>query len=510
MTPRLSAVKISEKTLARLAKRNNFVLTKEERRVFCSTIRGLLSSYDRLDALSGSTQKQLKINGYLPSRAENPYNAWAWKCSIRFGNRRLKNKKLIGKKIAIKDNILVANLPLRNGSQMFEGYVPSINATIVSRILQSGGEVAGKSTCENLCTSGGSHTSYPRPVNNPHDPDYMAGGSSSGSAALLASREVDMAIGGDQAGSIRIPSSWCGVYGLKPTLGLVPFTGVLGMESVLDYVGPMANNVEDLALLLEVIAGRDEQDPRQLNAPDNVPRYSEMLRCDRRKKLRIALIREGFGWEKISEQVVDKKVRDAAFSFQDMGEKVNEVSIPIHRDAIHVWSALCTEGIWSNVVRPHGLEHHWCGVYDVNLIENWSRALKSKGNKLAETAKMIGILGDYIADRFEGKQYALAHNLRNKIIQSYDNVLNDYDLLVMPTTPQRAQLLKGRRNLEWSIKASMNNLQNTCAFDVSGHPALSVPCGFVDGLPVGMMLIGRYYDETTILRAALTFERKES
>jgi amidase len=504
-----------------IAKDNNFSLTREELHVFTRHIEGMLESYDRLDKLAKNQSHRpiRNLTGRAPSKKENPFGAWAWKCSIKASSSKggLSSRKLQGKRIAIKDSVLVAGVPLRNGSSMLRNFVPSVDATIVTRILQNGGEIVGKSTCEDLCTSGGSHTSYPQPVRNPHNQKYMAGGSSSGSAALLAAGEVDMAIGGDQAGSIRIPSSWCGVYGLKPTFGLVPYSGILGMEPVLDHVGPMASNVRDLALLLEVMAGRDGHDPRQLKTPEILPSYLTELRKaqsdGKRKKVNIALIKEGFGWPKVSESDVDSCVRDSAYKLEEVGARVREISLPMHRDAIHIWAALCQDGLWNYVVRNRGIEHLWNGMFDVNLIQEWSRALRTRGDQLSETAKLTGIVGNYVATKWNGKYYALAHNLRHNLIRKYSRVLEEYDVLALPTTPQKAQPLKtgwskkNEKNLEWSISASMSNLHNTCAFDVSGHPALNIPCGFVSGLPVGMMLVGRHYDEGTLLSTAERFEK---
>src|SRR5881398_357871 len=152
---------------------------------------------------------------------------------------------------------------MMNGSSVLEGYVPEFDATIVTRILDAGGDIVGKAVCEHLCFSGGSHTSDTGPVFNPHDPTRSAGGSSSGSAALVVAGECDMAIGGDQGGSIRIPSSWCGAYGFKATYGLVPYTGVFPIELTLDHTGPIAATISDVALLLDAIAGEDGLDPRQ-------------------------------------------------------------------------------------------------------------------------------------------------------------------------------------------------------------------------------------------------------
>ncbi len=164
---------------------------------------------------------------------------------------------------------------MMNGASTLEGYVPDVDATIVTRILDAGGTILGKSVCEYFCFSGGSHTSSSGPVHNPRRQGYSAGGSSSGSAALLAAGEVDLAIGGDQGGSIRIPAAYCGIYGMKPTHGLVPYTGVMPIELTIDHTGPMSATVADNALLLEVFAGPDGLDPRQQGAPAEA--YTEAL-----------------------------------------------------------------------------------------------------------------------------------------------------------------------------------------------------------------------------------------
>ena len=492
--------------LQRFAKLNHFTLSQDELEVFTKTISGALNSYDRLEQIHHKISGReigKRRRGHFPSKRENPLGAWAWKCSIV--EKTATGRKLVSKKIAVKDNVLVRGIPLRDGSRLFNNFTPSLDATIITRILGEGGEIVGKSTCEDLCVSGGSHTSYPSPVRNPRNPKFMAGGSSSGSAALLAAREVDLAIGADQAGSIRIPSSWCGVFGLKPTHGLVPYTGILGMDPVIDHTGPMANTVYDVALLLEVIAGRDGFDSRQINTPESIPQYTRNLRSGI-GGLKVAVVKEGFSWDGVSEEDVDAKVRESAESFKKLGANVKEISIPMHRDGVHIWTGYVMERMWKNMVRPNGHNHSWSGWFDDNLQEVWSRSVKQNGNKLAETAKLIALVGNYLSDEMNGKYYGIARNLRQKLIQVYDKVFENTDLLLMPTTPQKARHLE-KMNLQESIAATVINLHNTCAFNVTGHPALNVPCGVSKGLPVGLMLVGRYFDEPTILRAAYAFER---
>ena len=240
--------------------------------------------------------------GYRPSPDENELNAWYWRCSIKGGRGEC---QLAGKRVAIKDNTCVAGVPMMNGATVLEGFDPDIDATVVTRILEAGGEIVGKAVCEYLCFSGGSRTSDTGPVRNPHDPTRSSGGSSSGSAALVVAGECDMAIGGDQGGWIRIPSSWCGAYGLKPTYGLVPYTGAMAIERTLDHLGPIAATVVDVALLLQAIAGADGYDARQVDI--SVDDYLGTLDAGV-VGLRIGIVEEGFGWPS-SEVDVDECVR---------------------------------------------------------------------------------------------------------------------------------------------------------------------------------------------------------
>ena len=214
-------------------------LTLDDAHSFTRLMAGLKASYDRLDELVEPSLpvKYPRAPGSQPQAAENPYNAWTFKTEIVGAS----GGNLAGKRVAIKDNICVAGVPMMNGSRVLEGYVPEIDATVVTRILDAGGTIVGKTVCEDLCFSGGSHTSKPLPVLNPRKPTHSAGGSSSGSAVVLAIGEADMALGGDQGGSIRMPACWCGIYGLKATHGLVPYTGVFPIE--LDS-GPLRSDGE--------------------------------------------------------------------------------------------------------------------------------------------------------------------------------------------------------------------------------------------------------------------------
>src|SRR3954454_17179671 len=274
----------------------NFDLSDADVESFLGLMKGALTSYDSLDHLvePAPEVRYPRAGGYRREPEDNPLGAWYYRCSIAGAQEGL----LSGKRVVIKDNVCVAGVPMMNGTAVLEGHVPETDASVVTRILDAGANIIGKAVCESLCFSGGSHTSDTGPVLNPHDHSRSAGGSSSGSAALVASGECDMAIGGDQGGSIRIPSCWCGTYGLKPTHGLVPYTGAFPIELTLDHLGPIAATVADVALLLTAVAGEDGFDPRQKDV--RVGDYEGALNGNA-QGLRIGVVAEGFGWPDLSE-----------------------------------------------------------------------------------------------------------------------------------------------------------------------------------------------------------------
>lgn len=200
--------------LAAVGKQLGMSLSDDDVKFFLETMTGSVAAYNLLESMPDHLPavKYPRTRGYRPEGDENKYNAWYYKSEIKGAP----SGKLAGKQVALKDNVCLAGVPMMNGASTLEGYVPDVDATIVTRILDAGGTIAGKAHCEYFCFSGGSHTSAAGPVQNPRKMGYSAGGSSSGSAALVAAGEVPMAIGGDQGGSIRIPSAYCGVYGMKP------------------------------------------------------------------------------------------------------------------------------------------------------------------------------------------------------------------------------------------------------------------------------------------------------
>jgi len=476
-------------------------MSDERVQEFLDVMQGTLDAYDIVDALPDYLPPVLypRTSGYRPTPDENPMNAWYVKTEIKGAPRG----PLLGRTIALKDNVCLAGVPMMNGASTLKGYTPDIDATIVTRLLDAGATIVGKAHCEYFCLSGGSHTNATGAVHNPHKHGYSAGGSSSGSGALVGAGLVDMAIGGDQGGSIRMPASFCGVYGMKPTHGLVPYSGIMPIETTIDHTGPMTQTVMDNALMLEVIAGPDGLDPRQYDV--STDKYTASVSRGV-SGLRIGVVKEGFGHPQ-SEEDVDASVRAGAEMFRRLGAMVDEISIPWHLHGPAIWTPIGLEGLTNQMMLGNGFGTGWEGLYTTSLLDyhsNW----RSRADELSDTLKISMFVGQYHLKHTRGRYYAKAQNLSRQLREEYNKVLASYDLLLMPTTPMKATPLPpADAPLALWTQRAFEMLPNTSPFDVTGHPAMSIPCGMSDGLPIGLQLVGRRYEESTIYRAAGAFEQ---
>jgi len=476
-------------------------LTDADVQSYLGLIKPNIDAYNVVDAMPDNLPavKYPRTRGWFPAAEENKHNAWYVKCSIKGAD----SGPLKGKKVAVKDNVMVAGVPMMNGNSILEGYVPDMDAVVVQRLLDAGAEIVGKTHCESYCISGGSHTGAKGPVHNPHKMGYSAGGSSSGSGVVVSLGEVPMALGGDQGGSIRMPAGWCGIYGMKPTHGLVPYTGIMPIEVYVDHTGPMTATVEDNALMLEAIAGPDGVDPRQY-AP-KVHKYTQALGTGV-KGMKIAIVKEGFGRPE-SERAVDEKVRQGAELLKKLGATVEEVSIPMHLLGPAMWTPIGVEGITQTMMFGDGYGLSRQDLYVTSLIDKL-HGWQLRANELSETTKVLTTLGAYIKKYHGTHYYGKAVNLSRKLTEAYDAVLKQYDLLLMPTLPMKAQPLPpADAPREQYFQRALEMLGNTCPFDITHHPAMTLPCGMVDGLPAALMLVGRHFDEPTIYRAAHAFEQ---
>jgi amidase len=489
-------------TLERLASQFGFVLTPESAEAFIELADVSLAAYELVDReWAGRAPITAARHWRRATADENPFGAWGAIADIR----EAQTGALAGKRVVIKNNVSVAGLPMADGSRLLEDYVADEDATVVRRILDAGGTIIGTAVCEDLCVSGASHTCATGPVSNPWNPAHSSGGSSSGCAVLVATGVADMAIGGDQGGSIRVPAAWSGLVGLKPTHGLVPYTGAFPIELTHDHLGPMAMTVTDVALLLSVIAGADGLDPRQITQPQ--PREFGDGIDGGVAGLRIGLLEEGFGRE-VGQSAVDDRVREAASTLAAAGAELVQVSIPEHREiAPAVWSVILTDGLVRQMLLGNGYGMNWRGRYSPSVIQAFAAARHTRFDDVSPAVQFAAVMGQYAAERFDGRHYAQAQNLALDLRAAYDEALRDVDLLCLPTSPMTATRTPAPdASIAEYIRSTFDMMENTAPFDTTGHPAISVPAGLVDGLPVGMMLVGKHFDESTILRAALSYE----
>ncbi|EAU46833.1 amidase [Salipiger bermudensis] len=491
----------NEEQLAEVAARMGFSLSPADVKSFQGLMQGYVDAYNKVDLMVDPLPEvgYPRSMGVQPPKEENELNAWYVKSTVEGAPEG----KLKGKTVALKDNVMLAGVQMMNGSSTLEGYVPNVDATIVTRMLDAGATILGKAHCECFCMSGGSHTSALGPVCNPNDPTKSAGGSSSGSAALVAKGEVDLAIGGDQGGSIRMPSAFCGTVGMKPTHGLVPYTGIVPIEITIDHAGPITSSVADNALMLEVLAGPDGYDSRQIDV--SVSDYTEALGKPV-KGMKVALLKEGFGHPQ-SETEVDEKVRAAAKKLEELGVIVEEVSIPMHLDGLDIWTPIGLQGLTQTMMLGDGYGTSRPDLYVTSFMD-FHRGWRERADELSETLKLGMLFAQFADDQYGKRFYGKAFNIVKTLRAAYDAVLADYDAILMPTVPIIATPIPGPdASREEIVQRAFEMLPNTAPFDITHHPALSVPCGKVGDLPVGMMLVGKMWDEATLYTLGDAFEK---
>ena len=444
--------------------------------------------------------------GWKPSPTEDPLNAWMWRCNIPGDAEGI----LAGKTVSYKDHIAVAGAPMSFGSFALDGFTPDFDATVVTRVLEAGGTVIGKNVMNGLSGgfgTGGGLGDYGRPL-NPHNAEHVTGGSSSGSAAAVAADQVDISFGGDQGGSIRIPAAFCGTLGLKPTFGLVSHFGIgFGSDQSIDYTGPLARTVEDLAAALQATAGYDAYDPRQTRS---VPEDLEVLEglSDGISGLRVGVLQEGF--EDAETEVADL-VMAAVDVLAQAGARVSKVSIPEHLQVRAAQNALGAEGALA-VFNTGFYGAFTRTYYPASLLAAINQLWFSHADVLAPRTKLQLIAASMSRRNYNGRVYAKAQNVRPTFIKAYDAALTDLDVLVMPTclmtAPKNHRPEGYMQALEDSLaNAASRATRNTQPFNYTGHPALAVPVGkSTAGLPASMQLVGRFFDDPLILRVAYAYE----
>jgi aspartyl-tRNA(Asn)/glutamyl-tRNA(Gln) amidotransferase subunit A len=404
---------------------------------------------------------------------------------------------LLGIPIAIKDNFLTKGLRTTCASKILGDFIPPYDATVIAKIRSAGAVIVGKTNLDEFAMGSSAENSAFFPTRNPWKLERIPGGSSGGSAAAVAADECIAALGTDTGGSIRQPAACCGVVGLKPTYGRVSRYGIVAFASSMDQVGPITKNVRDSALVLEAIAGHDPAD--STSADSNAPRYSEML-TGAIGKIRVGVPKEYF----VSgmEAEVEDKVRKAIGDLEKRGARIEEISLPHTEYAVAVYYIVATAEASSNLARYDGMRYGYRADAR-DLLETYT--LSRAAGFGAEVKRRI-MLGTYVLSAgYYDAYYLKAQKVRTLIKQDFEEAFKHCDLIVTPTAPTTAFRLGEK--IEDPLQMYLSDIY-TISVNLAGLPALSLPCGFDhDGMPIGMQLIGKPFDEATILRVAHLYEQ---
>ena len=403
---------------------------------------------------------------------------------------------LTGIPVALKDLLCTAGVPTTCGSRMLASFVPPYSAAVVEQLEAAGMVTVGKTNMDEFAMGSSTEWSAFHPTRNPWDTSRVPGGSSGGSAAAVAADEALLALGSDTGGSIRQPAALCGVVGMKPTYGRVSRYGLVAFASSLDQIGPLAKDVEDCALLLQAIAGHD---PRDATSADRaVPDYRAALRPDLRG-LRLGLPREYFvaGMQ----PGVETAVRAAVDQLVALGAEVADVTLPHTRHALATYYIIAPAEASANLARYDGVKYGYSAAADTM----WEAYSKTRGEGFGPEVRRRIMLGTYaLSATYYDAYYLKAQKARTLIKDDFDRVFTEFDAIVAPVTPTTAFALGQKVG---DPLAMYLNDACTIPANMAGLPAISVPCGYLDGLPIGFQVVGPAFGEEICLRVAYAYEQ---
>jgi len=427
-----------------------------------------------------------KINAYLSTFDSNPLI--------------LKSQaSLAGVPAAIKDNMLIDGTKCTAGSKILENYTSAYDATVIKKLREAGVQFLGKTNMDEFAMGTSTENSAFGPTKNPLDHTRVPGGSSGGSAAAVAADLAVFAMGSDTGGSIRQPAAFCGVVGFKPSYGRVSRHGLIAMASSLDQIGPLTKNVEDAAIVFETIAGHDKFDSTTLNKA--IPEISKNLNSDI-KNLRIGVPKEFFGGGLSSE--VEEKIRGGIKKLEELGCKIEEISIPNFEYALAAYYILVPSEISSNLARFDGIRYGYSSKNSPSLLDVY---LDSRSEGLGAEPKRRIILGTYaLSSGYYDAYYLKAQKVRALLRQDFDKAFEKVDAIVGPVTPTTA--FKIGEKISDPLSLYLEDVY-TVPLNLAGLPGISIPCGLgrESKMPVGFQIIGKYFDESTVLRVAYQLEQ---
>ncbi|HUV03833.1 MAG TPA: Asp-tRNA(Asn)/Glu-tRNA(Gln) amidotransferase subunit GatA [Armatimonadota bacterium] len=404
---------------------------------------------------------------------------------------------LTGIPVAVKDNMCTQGILTTCSSRILYNFVPPYDATVVERLAKAGSVMVGKTNLDEFAMGSSTENSGLFTTHNPWNLTRVPGGSSGGSAAAVAADEAIVALGSDTGGSIRQPASFCGVVGLKPTYGRVSRYGLVAFASSLDQIGPITKDVTDAALLLQAIAGKDPLDSTSVDVP--VPDYLSSLQNDV-KGLRIGVPKEFFA------QGVQPEIADAVWKsielLGSLGADYREIPMPIMEYTLPTYYILAPAEASSNLARYDGVRYGLRSKHSPDVV---TMLVKTRGEGFGAEVKQRIMIGTYaLSAGYYDAYYLKAQKVRTLVRQAYDEAFKEFDVLISPTSPTVAFGIGERVDDPFQMK-----LADVCTIPVNlaGIPAISLTCGFHDGLPIGMQIMGKPFDEEALLRVAYTFEQ---
>jgi aspartyl-tRNA(Asn)/glutamyl-tRNA(Gln) amidotransferase subunit A len=417
-------------------------------------------------------------------------------------DRKISNNEdvspLTGIPVAIKDNICTKGISTTCGSKILDGYVPPYNATAVQKLIDDGAIIIGKTNLDEFGMGSSTEKSNFGPTRNPHNPEYVSGGSSGGSATAVALCESVLAIGTDTGGSVRMPAAFCGVVGAKPTYGRVSRYGLISYASSLDQIGGFGRTVEDTALLLDSICGYDKRDSTSVNLPD--PDFPESLKPEV-KNLKIGLPKEYFV-EGIDEGVKEK-ILEAVKLLVNNGAEVHEINLPHTKYAVSTYYLIAMAEASSNLARYDGVRFGYRAKDNVSDLITMYEKTRTEGFG-REVIRRI-MLGSYVLSAgYYDEYYLKAQKVRSLIQQDLESALENVDCIIAPVTPTLPFKL-GEKS-EDPLQMYLGDIF-TVSLNLAGLPGISLNCGYINEFPVGFQIIGKAFDESTMLNTAFAYEQ---
>lgn len=495
-----------ENQVVEYAAKNGWTLSTEELALYTAQIAGAMSALDEVEEMAEYVpplRHLYRDPGRRPTAEEDPLNAVIQLCEVRGSTEG----PLAGKTLGVKDCIAVAGVPMTNGGRRQPTLVPTEDAVVIERLLDAGVTITAKTNLEDLGYGLGEGSAY-GPALNPFDHSRSTGGSSSGSGAAVASGLVDLALGADEGGSVRIPAAWCGLVGMKATHGLVPSYGMSYMNHTLDHIGPMTKTVADNAAMLEVMAGPDWRDPQwSRDLPDRAGSYPATAQRGVRE-LKIGILAESL--EPVG------ATADVVAAFELAGKTLGQLGATVGAATVPMWTsgwALAASGLaagayYMNKSNGTGGYGH-LGRIDPHAVSILAAQAELGADDLPPMMKMMMLSVEHVNRHYRGLPYVKAHNLRLELRRQVDRALGEFDVLITPTTPGVAHaLLQERVGPDAMIPPRIGtSTANTSPTDLTEHPSLTVPCGTGEGnLPVSLQIIGPRYSEELLYQIAFAFE----